>query len=83
MMLALWIAVTLRRPWRTACRKANSAIRVEARAVMTLTLSTTPGEIWCSMPAYRSSVFSRTTTRSTAENSDLTPAMLRIGRRFE
>ena len=50
MMLALWMATTFRRRSRRASWKAYSAIRREARAVITFTLSTTPGAIWCSMP---------------------------------
>ena len=64
MMFALWIAVTFRRPWSRACAKANRAMRVEAFSVMIFRLSTTPGTTSCSRPAYRSSVFSRTITRS-------------------
>ena len=51
-------------PRRSA--KANSAMRVEARSVMIFRLSTTPGTTSCSRPEYRSSVFSRTMTRSTS-----------------
>ena len=58
----------LRGPIRRACSNANCAIRVDAFSVMIFRLSTTPGTIWCSRPAYRSSVFSRTMTRSTSEN---------------
>ena len=65
MMLALWIAVTVLRPCRRACSNANCAMRVDARSVMIFRLSTTPGTTSCSRPAYRSSVFSRTITRST------------------
>jgi hypothetical protein len=64
MMLALWIAVTFLRPCRFAYSKANSLIRRDAFSVITFRLSTTPGTTSCSSPEYRSSVFSRTMTRS-------------------
>ena len=82
MMFALWIAVTFRRPWRRAWPNANSAMRVDARAVITFRLSTTPGTIVCSRPEYRSSVFSRTMTRSTPAKRAGTPGRLRTGRRL-
>ena len=66
-MLALWTAVTLacgRAPGRT--RRRTATMRVDARSVMIFRLSTTPGTTSCSRPAYRSSVFSRTSTRSTS-----------------
>ncbi len=50
MMFALWMATTFRRCSRRASSKAKRAMRREARAVITLTLSTTPGAIVCSMP---------------------------------
>ena len=40
-------------------------MRVDASSVMIFRLSTTPGTTSCSSPEYRSSVFSRTMTRST------------------
>ena len=66
MMLALWTAVTLWRPLATAYSKANRAIRSDASRVMILMLSAASRPTMCSMPAYRSSVFSRTMTRSTS-----------------
>ena len=81
-MLALWIAVTRLRPFAAACSKANSAIRVEARSVMIFRLSTTPGTTSCSRPEYRSSVFSRTMTRSTPVNAAGDAGRFRTGRRF-
>ena len=66
MMFALWTAVTLCRPLATAYSNANRAIRSEASRVMILMLSAASGPTMCSMPAYRSSVFSRTMTRSTS-----------------
>jgi hypothetical protein len=50
MMFALWMAVTVFRFSRVASSNANFAMRFDARAVMTLTLSTTPGATMCSMP---------------------------------
>ena len=50
MMLALWMAVTRRRPLARAYSKANRAIRVEATSVMILSDSTTPGTTMCSRP---------------------------------
>src|SRR2546430_7442362 len=50
MMFALWMATTFRRWSRRASSKARRAMRREARAVITLTRSTTPGAIVCSMP---------------------------------
>ena len=64
MMLALWIAVTLRRSSRRAYSNAACAIRMEAVLVITFRLSTTSVTTSCSMPEYRSSVFSRKITRS-------------------
>jgi hypothetical protein len=43
-------------------------------------LTTTPSVIRFSMPLYRPSVFSRTTTRSTSSKRVLTPGKLRTGR---
>jgi len=54
----------------------NLAIRVEARSVMILRLSTTPGTTSCSRPEYKSSVFSLTRIRSTFSKCDLTPGTL-------
>ena len=51
MMFALWMATTLRRFSRLTRSNVNSAMRREARAVITLTLSTTPGATSCSIPA--------------------------------
>jgi isocitrate dehydrogenase (NAD+) len=51
MMLALWTDVTFRRPCSRAYSKANRAARVDARSVMILRLSTTPGTTSCSRPA--------------------------------
>ena len=81
-MLALCTAVTFLRPRRRACSKANSAIRVDAFSVMILRLSTTPGTTVCSRPAYRSSVFSRTITRSTPVKRDGTDGRFHTGRRL-
>jgi len=50
MMFALWMATIFRRFSLRARSNAKRAIRRDARAVITLTLSTTPGAIWCSMP---------------------------------
>ena len=47
-------------------------MRVDARSVMIFRLSTTPGTTSCSRPEYRSSVFSRTMTRSTFSKRDRT-----------
>src|SRR5688572_17434963 len=58
-------------------------MRVDARSVMIFRLSTTPGTTSCSSPEYRSSVFSRTMTRSTFSNRDRTWGRLETGRRFE
>src|ERR1700691_109354 len=80
MILALWIAVTDFRRCARAYSNANFAIRRDARAVITLILSTTPGAISCSIPQYRSSVFSRTTIRSTLLNGVCTPAKFIVGR---
>ena len=66
MMLALCTAVTFRRPLATAYSNANRAIRSDAARVMILMLSAASLPTMCSMPAYRSSVFSRTITRSTS-----------------
>src|SRR5688572_5056454 len=49
---------------------------------MILRLSTTPGTITCSRPAYRSSVFSRTIIRSTFVQREATPGRFLTGRRF-
>src|ERR1700721_3399802 len=74
------MAVTDLRRWVRAYSNANFAIRRDARAVITLILSTTPGAISCSIHEYRSSVFSRTTIRSTLLNGVCTPAKLIVGR---
>ena len=66
MMLALCTAVTLRRPFATAYSKAYRAIRSDAARVMILMLSAASLPTMCSIPAYRSSVFSRTMIRSTS-----------------
>ena len=51
MMLALWTAVTRLPPVSLrAYSKAKRAMRVEARSVMILRLSTTPGTTSCSSP---------------------------------
>ena len=57
-------------------------MRVEAFSVMIFRLSTTPGTTSCSRPEYRSSVFSRTMTRSTFEKRLATPGRFETGRRF-
>ena len=57
-------------------------MRVDARSVMIFRLSTTPGTTSCSRPAYRSSVFSRTMTRSTFSNRERTLGRFATGRRF-
>ena len=57
-------------------------MRVDARSVMIFRLSTTPGTTSCSSPAYRSSVFSRTMTRSTPSKRAFTPGRFDTGRRF-
>src|SRR5947208_11460508 len=57
-------------------------MRVDAFSVMIFRLSTTPGTISCSSPAYRSSVFSRTIIRLTFSIRLVTPARFRTGRRF-
>src|SRR5438477_3590293 len=82
MMFALWMAVTFLRRWRRAYAKANSEIRVDALAVMIFKLSTPPGTTVCSRPAYRSSVFSRTMTRSTPWNRASMPGRFHTGRKF-
>ena len=61
---------------------AERAALVDATSVMIFRLSTTPGTTSCSRPAYRSSVFSRTSTRSTCSNRDGMPARRRTGLRF-
>ena len=83
MMLALWTAVTVlaaRAAARTGTR--TRAIRVDAFSVMIFRLSTTPGTTTCSRPAYRSSVFSRTMTRSTPVKRDGTEGRFQTGRRL-
>ena len=82
MMFALWIAVMRVRPIRVAYANAKRAMRVEARSVMIFRLSTTPGTTSCSRPEYKSSVFSRTMTRSTCSKRDRTCGRLETGRRF-
>src|SRR5258708_17665324 len=83
MMLALWFAVTRWRRYFRAYSNAKRAMRVDARSVMILMLSTMPGTISCSRPAYRSSVFSRTTIRSTPWKRLSTPGRFLTGRRLE
>ncbi len=51
MMLALWTAVTLCRPFATAYSNANRAIRSDASRVMILMLSAASRPTMCSMPA--------------------------------
>ena len=80
MMLALWNTEIFLRPRSLAYRNANSAMRRLANSVATFKLVTTPGVISFSMPAYKPSVFSRTTTRSTFSKRVVTPAKLRMGR---
>src|SRR5271155_695883 len=74
------MAVTDFRRCARAYSNANFAIRRDARAVITLILSTTPGAISCSIPEYKSSVFSRTTIRSTLLKGVCTPAKFMVGR---
>ena len=81
-MLALWIAVTFLRPALRAYSNANRAMRVDAFSVMIFRLSTTPGMISCSSPAYRSSVFSRTMIRSTSVKRLTMPGRFFTGRRL-
>src|SRR5258708_81836 len=83
MMLALWIAVTRWRRYFRAYSNANRAMRVDARSVMIFRLSTMPGTISCSRPAYRSSVFSRSMTRTTPWKRLSTPGRFLTGRRLE
>ena len=76
------MAVTFFRFCRRAYEKAKRAIRFDALAVIILSDSTTPGTITCSRPEYRSSVFSRTTTKSMSAKRVLIPGRLKTGRRL-
>ena len=58
-------------------------MRFDACAVMTFKPWLTPGMIMCSMPEYRSSVFSRTMTRLIPSKRDSTPATVFTGLKFE
>ena len=82
MMFALCTAVTFLRPCARAYSNAKRAMRVEARSVMIFSDSTTPGTTSCSRPLYKSSVFSRTTIRSTSSNLVMMFGIECTGRRF-
>src|SRR5665811_684063 len=81
-MFALWTAVTFLRPSFRAYSKAKRQISELALRVMILMDSAASSPTLCSTPEYRSSVFSRTTTKSTSSNRERTPAMLVAGRRL-
>ena len=84
MMLALVAHVTLLRPSATATSNASRTIFSQPLRLISLRHWATPGVCWCSIPAYRSSTFSRTTIRSIPRplNGVATPGSSRIGRRL-
>src|SRR5688500_18532184 len=82
MMFALCTAVTRLRRCLRAYSNAKVATRIDATSVMIFRLSTTPGTTSCSSPEYRSSVFSRTITRSTPSYFEATDGMFQTGRRL-
>jgi hypothetical protein len=64
MMLAFVAHATLVRPSERAYSNANRAIFSDPLTLISLSAWATPGVCMYSIPAYRSSTFSRTTTRS-------------------
>ena len=84
MMFALVAHATLSRPSERAYSNANRTIFSLPFTEMSFRHSATPGVCMYSMPAYRSSTFSRTMTRSTPrpEYGVFTPGISRTGRTF-
>ena len=84
MMLALVAQATLVRPSLRAYSNANRAIFSEPFSLISLSAWATPGVCMYSIPAYRSSTFSRTMTRSMPRPlyGVVTPGISRTGRTF-
>ena len=64
MMLAFVAHVTVRRPSARASSNAKRTIFSQPLREISFSVCATPGDCMCSMPAYRSSTFSRTMTMS-------------------